>query len=184
VLRSQDFVRFCRHIVTLSFSKGLGSFERLKVEVDQTKRCRSTCHGVISAQWCFLLRDSLANTWHLCTWRKVMNKYKKNIFSKRKYHIWISCTFPRPRCDPSFETCSVPIIQNLLSSMFHNTRSSSVIYPWKIDPMDWRVKWFKKSCSHRISKRWRFLVPGKNWMEAASSRWLMLAQSNDWSLCT
>ena len=176
---SQDFVRFCIHILTSSFPKELGSFEHLKVEVDQTKSCRNTCHGVISAQCCLLLRVSLANAWHLCTWRKVMNTSKKKILSKRKYHIWISCTFPRPRCNPSFETCSVPIIQNLLSSMFHNTRSSSIIHAWKIDPMDWRVKRFNKNCSNRISNRSRFLIPGKNWMEVASSRWLVLARSND-----
>jgi len=92
------------------------SFGNLEDENDKTESWRNTYRGVDLKKMRFVPGGySCTNSPTSCTWRKVVDGYKRNIVSLPKHHIRISRVFAtliRPivrntECDPFF-FCSTP----------------------------------------------------------------------------
>jgi len=93
--------------------------------------------GSISAQWLFVFGGFFCtNSQPWCIRRNVMEAYK-NFFLVNENIIF---EFDGSSRDPLFETCSVPIIQNLLGSIYYNTcksiknKFSVKMCNWKLQP--------------------------------------------------
>jgi len=127
------------------------SFGNLEDENGKTESYRNTYRGVDLKKMRFVPGAfSCTNSPTSCTWRKVVDGYKRNIVSLPKHHIWISrvfVTLMRPivrntECDPLVFTTPVGATHCSLQHLqFYQTLNGS------IDPFKSIFSFGKKSQS-------------------------------------
>ena len=105
-----------RYVSTFRFLKDMHIFRNLEHENSETESWRNTYRGVDLEKNRFVPGEfSCTNSPTSCTWRKVVDGYKRNIVSLPKHHIRISRVFAalmRPivrntECDPLVFTTPV-----------------------------------------------------------------------------
>jgi hypothetical protein len=127
-------------------SERFGIFRAPGVEIGKTEGWNNTYCRVNLNTMTFVPADfSCTDSQPLCTWRNVMNGYKRNIHCKRKHHIWIRRAFPRPRYDPRSKSARFPLFETCLVRCF----TTPVILS-KADPTNCQVKWLNESCSQKL----------------------------------